>query len=195
VQDSERVNSVKGALLAGVVGEVQQLLEQGKLDREELEARLEAEDLSIIDGKLLLGAWYAVDAMGRIFDLLWEETDPQELEVPRERGRRTARQLAESGIYRQVQVSRERQGREFGRILTSLAGTMFNFMRWDYESDDGGRSSRVIVSEAAAWPEVMRLACEGFVETLVAASGGRPVRVTSRRQTPDRVVFDVRVTG
>jgi hypothetical protein len=195
VQDPARGKSVKGALLAGVVHEVQQLLERGKLDRDELEARLEAEDLAILDGKLLPGAWYPVAAMGRIFDLLWEETAPGKPEGPRERGRRTARQVAESGVYRQVQVSRGRQGQEFGHILTSLAPTMFNFMHWEYESGDGGRTSRVIVTEAADWPDVMRIACEGFIETLVAAAGGRPVRVTSERPTPGRVVFDVRVTG
>jgi len=184
---------VKGALLAGVVQKLQELVEHGKLPRERLEARLEAQDLAILDAKLLLGAWYPVAAMGRIFDLLWEEVGPRQPEMPRERGRRTARQLAESGIYRQVQVSRGRQGQEFGQILTSLAGTMFNFMGWQYESEDGGRTSRIIVSEAADWPEVMRLACEGFIETLVAASGGHSVRVTSERKARDRVVFDVRV--
>lgn len=186
------MKSVKGALLADVVQELRERVEQGKLGREALEARLEAQDLAILDGKLLLGAWYPVDAMGRIFDVLWAETAPRQPEGPRERGRSTARQLAESGIYRQVEVSRSRQGKEFGRILTSLAGTMFNFMRWEYESQDGGRTSRVIVSEAADWPEVMRFACEGFIETLVSASGGHPVRVTSQRPTPDRVVFDIR---
>lgn len=195
MQDSARAKSVKGGLLAGVVQDLQRLVEQGKLDRDELEARLEAGDLAILDEKLLVGAWYPVDAMGRLFDLLWEESAQRRPEAARERGRRTATQLAESGLYRQVQVSRSREGKEFGRILTSIAGAMFNFMRWDYQSDDGGRTSRVVVSDAADWPEVMRIACEGFIETLVAAAGGRAVRVTSERPTPDRVVFDVRVTG
>jgi hypothetical protein len=124
-------------------------------------------------GRLLLGSWCPVEAMGRIFDALW----------------------ADSGIYRQVQVSRERQGNEFGRILTSLGDSTFNFLRWEYQSRDGGRTARVTVSNAEAWPDVMRFACEGFIETLVAASGGSSVRVTSERPAPDRVVFDVRVAG
>jgi hypothetical protein len=195
VQESARGKSVKGSLIAGVVEDLHRLIERGVLDRDELEARLEPADLAQVDDKILVGAWYPVGAMGRILDLVWEEEAQRRPESLRERGRRAATQLAESGLYRQVQASRSRQGQEFGRMLTSLAGAMFNFMRWSYESDDGGRTSRIVVVEATGWPEVLRIATEGFIETLVAAAGGRAVRVTSERPTPDRVVFDVRVTG
>jgi hypothetical protein len=195
VQDAARERSVKGSLIAGVVEDLRRLVERGVLDRDEIEARLERADLALVDDKILVGAWYPVDAMGRILELVWEEESQRRTEALRERGRRVAAQLAESGLYRQVQASRSRHGQEFGRMLTSLAGAMFNFMRWSYETDDGGRTSRIVVAEANGWPEVLRIATEGFIETLVAAAGGRAVRVTSERPTPDRVVFDVRVTG
>jgi hypothetical protein len=88
-----------------------------------------------------------------------------------------------------------RHGAGFGRMLTSLTAAMYDFGRWDYAGEDGARIARVSVADAAAWPDVLRLATEGFVETLVAAAGGLAVRVTSQRPTPDRVEFEIRIVG
>lgn len=186
---------MKGSLLEGALRDLRRLLERGALDRDELEARLPAADLALLEQKILAGAWYPMASLARVLELVWEEESGRRPEALRERGRKAATRLVESGLYRQVDAARRRRGAEFGRMLTSLAGAMYDFGRWEYEGDDEGRTSRVIVSDVAPWPDVLRLATEGFIETLVAAAGGQAARVTSERPTPERVVFQIRIVG
>jgi hypothetical protein len=77
--------------------------------------------------------------------------------------------------------------------MASLAGAIFNVSRWRFVVDARDPAvHRIEVSEARALPEVSRWAAQGFIEYTASRLTGAPVRVTSERPAPDRIVFTLR---
>ena len=64
--------------------------------------------------------------------------------------------------------------------------------RWRFEVVDAARRAYLIeVTEAAALPEVARLAAEGFIGFVSARLSDAPLCVTSERPEPDRILFRI----
>jgi hypothetical protein len=195
--------SIKGTALAAVVTDLQQLVASGRIAREAVEARLAAEDLRLLDDKVLPGLWYPLGSYARMAELLWEvegENDPAYLVA---RGARAAERLFEAGLYQQMQrgeaIGAEKRERgeawtEFdGNLMASLAGAIFNVSRWRYRRHPEDASlSRLEVTEADALPEVSRWAAQGFVEYMASRLTGVRVQATSERPSPSRIVFTLR---
>ena len=197
------IASIKGAALHALATDGAGLLRSGRLSREALEARLEAEDLRVLDDKVLPGSWYPLACYRRMTELLWEIEGHRDPAYLLARGARTAERLFEAGIYQQLRRGEEigTQKRERnegwsasdGNLLTSLAGAIFNVSRWRFcnEPDDPS-VNRIEVSEAGELPDVSRLAAQGFIEYAATRIAGAPVRVASERPSPDRIVFTLR---
>jgi hypothetical protein len=199
------VPSIKGSAFEMVVRDVVRLLESGKLPREVAEARLEAEDLRLLEDKVVPATWYPLTSHRRLTELLWEfegERDPKYLIA---RGARAAERLFDAGLYQQMKrgeelgVAKRERGEpwsEFdGNLMTSLAGAIFNVSRWRYRRHpEDVYVSRIEVSGATDLPEVARWAAQGFVEYIATRATGNPVQVTSERPAKDRIVFTLRLT-
>jgi hypothetical protein len=192
--------SIKGTALASVVEDLRRLLEMGRLAREQLEARLEAEDLRILDAKVSPGLWYPLASYARLSAVLVEREGGGRPGYVVERGARAAERLFATGLYRQLErgeeIGAEKRARGEGwgalegNLVTSLAGAIFNVSRWRFEVDpDDDRLQRIEVCEAEALPEVSRLAAQGFIEYTASRLSGTPVRVESERVGRDRIVF------
>jgi len=199
------IPSIKGSAIMVAVADLNRLVELGRISREELEVRLEAEDLKLLDEKMLVSAWYPVASYGRIAELLADlEAGPggREAYLIR-RGRATANRLFEAGLYAQLERVKERvdnlhDAHVFDphqvRLTLSLWGAMVNFTRWHYEPDPKDlQSFRCEVSEAAAFPEALRLSNTGFLEGVFSGLAKAPVEVTSQRTDPDTIVYRARV--
>jgi hypothetical protein len=52
------MSGAKGTAIASVVEDLNRLLQEGKISREELEARLEANDLEVLDQKIVPALWH-----------------------------------------------------------------------------------------------------------------------------------------
>jgi hypothetical protein len=194
------VASIKGTALQGLAMDVAGLIQTGRISRAAVEARLEAEDLRVLEEKVLPGSWYPLACYRRMTELLWEiegQRDPAYLLA---RGARTAQRLFDAGIYQQMrrgeEIGAQKRARNEGwtesdgNLLTSLAGAIFNVSRWRYRNQPGDpTSNRIEVSEAAELPEVSRLAAQGFIEYAASRISGSDVRVSSERPSPDRIVF------
>jgi len=182
--------SVKGTLLLGVVVQVRRLVRAGRVGADELEVKLEPGDLALLEQKILPSSWYPVSALERMLELVWAKEGGRRPEFLREQGRASAEALAAAGIYRQLAASsgRRREPDAFGRLLCTLSSAMYDFMEWRHL---GGPRGVTEVDGAADWPDVLRIATEGFIEHAVRHAGGLDVRVTSERPTRDRVVFYV----
>ena len=125
------VPSIKGSAFQSVVHDLAELIKAGKIAREAVEARLEAEDLLLLDDKILPGLWYALASYRRMTELLWEVEGNREPAYLMARGARSAERLFEAGLYQQMQrgeelgaAKRERgeAWSEFdGNLMTSLA--------------------------------------------------------------------------
>lgn len=198
--------SIKGSAFQSVVHDLTRLIEAGKIARETVEARLEAEDLRVLDDKILPGFWYALACYRRMSELLWEIEGKRDPAYLMARGARSAERLFEAGLYQQMRrgeelgaAKRERgeAWSEFdGNLLTSLAGSIFNVSRWRYRRHpEDANVNRIEVTGARELPEVARWAAQGFIEYSASRISGVHVVVTSERPAPDRIVYTLRRTG
>jgi len=200
------IPSIKGTAFQSVVEDVNRLVEAGRLPEAELEARLEAEDLRLLEEKVLPGLWYPLASYARLTELLMRVEGGGRSEYVVGRGARAAERLFAAGLYHQLargeeisakkRAASERWSEAEANLMTSLAGAIFNVSRWRYvgnPSDD--RSTRIEVTEAEALPEVSRWAAQGFVEYTTSRLSGLTTRVSSERPSPDRIVFTLRRMG
>jgi hypothetical protein len=197
--------AIKGSAFQSVVEDVERLVREGRLGREELEVRLAPEDLPLLEEKVLPALWYPIETYRRLSELLMEVEGGGRTEYVTRRGARAAERLFSLGIYQQLrrgeQIAEEIRSsgsawtQQDGAIMASLAGAIFNFTSWRFVADPEGRGAhRIEVSDAAALPEVARFAAQGFIEHVSTRLARAHVRVTSQRPAPDRVVFQLRPT-
>jgi hypothetical protein len=195
--------SIKGTAFQSVVEDLQRLLEVGRISRESLEARLEADDLRLLDLKVAAGLWYPLSSYRRLTEVLLEVEGRGNPAYVVQRGARAAERLFAAGLYLQLQrgeelgaekrAKHEAWSARDGNLVASLAGAIFNVSRWRFELDPGdARIQRIEVTEAAKLPEVSRLAAQGFLEYTTSRLAGTPMCVTSERTAPDRIVFTLR---
>lgn len=199
------VPSIKGSAFQSVVADLVRLVEAGKVRRESLEARLEAEDLALLDDKVLPGLWYSLGAYQRMSEVLWDVEGNRDPAYLMARGARSAERLFEAGLYQQMQrgeelgaAKRERgeAWSEFdGNLMTSLAGAIFNVSRWRYRRHpEDANVTRIEVTAARDLPEVSRWAAQGFIEYMASRMTGLTVQVSSERPTQDRIVYTLRMS-
>ena len=197
--------AIKGSAFQSVVEDVQRLLQEGRISREELEVRLEPADLPLVDDKILPAFWYPIETYRRLSELLMELEGSGRPEYVVRRGSRAAERLFALGIYQQLrrgeQIAEEIRSygsawtQQDGAIMASLAGAIFNFGKWRFVADPENRGAhRIEISDAAALPEVARLAAQGFIGYVSTRLAKAHVRVTSERPAADRVVFQLKPT-
>ena len=187
--------SIKGTAFASAVEDLRALVESGRLRREQLEARLSPDDLAHVDGKVLPGDWYPIDAYGRILEVLGEVCGGG-VSYHVGRGRLAAKRLLESGIYRQLDRARRMQSESdpgtLVNVMLTVGRTLYNFGVWE-RVDVAGEPGllRFEIRDVAALPENARHTVQGFVAWAAENLVGPKARVESRRPAMDRVQFDI----
>jgi hypothetical protein len=192
--------AIKGSAFEAVVGDLNRAIEAGRISRDEVEARLEPEDIPVLDTKAVVSSWYPIETYRRLTEVLVDVEGGGRPEYLIERGARAAERLFAAGVYQQLrfgderaeqlQEGGERWGQRDGDIMATLAGAIFNVSRWRFEVVDAARRVYLIeVTEAAGLPEVARLAAEGFIGYVSTRLSGAPLRVTSERPERDRILF------
>jgi len=140
--------SVKGSLIAGTIEKARKLLEEGRLSRPALEARLSPEELALFDAPTSLSSWYDLDFYQRVAELMHDLEGGNPHEYFRGQGFARAQKLIDSGLYQQMEYlgrsevagtldpkSRfEAYGRDLRRLVT-LSGSILNFSRWSVARD------------------------------------------------------------
>ncbi len=165
-------------------------VDSGRLPRAELEARLERDDLRYLDKPLAASTWVPIAAYRRVVELLIElEADGAPELYLHKRGVRSAERLHKIGLYRQFEASVDTWGGRVGKIATTMAAVIYNFTRWTFESGESHGDFRILVAEAADFPEVARFTTQGFIEYTSRVVSGSEVRVRSERAAADRIVF------
>lgn len=196
--------AIKGSAFQSVVEDVQRLLQEGRISREELEVRLEPADLPFLEDKVLPPFWYPIETYRRLSELLMELEGGGRPEYIVRRGARAAERLFTLGIYQQLRrgekIAEEMRSsgsawsQQDGAIMASLAGAIFSFTSWRFVADPERGAHRIEVSDAAGLPEVARFAAQGFIEYVSTRLAKAHVRVTSERPSPERVVFQLKPT-
>lgn len=179
--------SVKGTVFRGVVEDVRQLVERGRMRAEELESELPARDRAILDDKVLDAAWYPMETYARLMDLLCRREGGGRERYYQQRGARTAERLIEAGLYSQLSfLGRfEEDAQSVGapdsraaidgyiarlRRVVSMAGSIYSSGRWIVEVDPDDAQRVVIeIHDAGAYSEGVRHAIEGFLNACARA--------------------------
>jgi len=183
--------SVKGAIFQMAVEAVKQAIQGGRISEDEVEVKLEAEDLRFLDEKILMGTWYPVDSFDRMVQLTSGSITAEYPDYLVRRGRKAADQLLGNQIYRRFNDTIEERGDQGGASVLTLAQLMMNFSSWELLPYESGDTSHFVieVTEAGPMPDVLRYTAQGFIERVAELMVGSPMQVTSERPTLDRLTF------
>jgi hypothetical protein len=184
------VPSVKGVLVRSAVERLQSCLAAGRLSREQLELRLEREDLGLFEKDAIVnGLWYPATRFERLLDLIYE-VEGRRPEALVALGRSAAEGLLGASAFAGIFEATARRGRHEsgGPILMKLAELMLNFTRWKYVGA-GADEFSVEVGEAAEFHEHARHLAQGLIEFFGTQLFETPLRVESQRPSRDRIVF------
>lgn len=185
---------VKGSAIESVVADVNRLVEEGRLSREALEARLPGSDLQLLETKIVPALWYPYGSYGRLMEILFEVEGRRSTEYLVERGRRAAERVRAMGIYAQLKGDWSNWGERVGPILATLGPAMYKDTQWRIEMHGLGDelSYRLEVDCPAEFPDICRWPTQGFIEyvsCLYTSGRNRKPRVRSERVSPERMVF------
>jgi hypothetical protein len=184
-----QVASIKGIAFQFVWNGLDDLRREGKLDRAELEARLPAEDLELLDQEVVSGLWYPITSFRRLLAFALEKEGRPPSNWP-QRGYEVAEILLANKTYKDFLAAAVQRGDRSGFTLTQLGTLLLNFSKWSFEEEPAdGSMFHVVVDEAAELPDELIGLAEGFIAFLSLRVLGRPVEVSSERVGPDRVVF------
>jgi hypothetical protein len=195
---------IKGTLFAGVLDDLRRLIEEGRVTPETLEARLEPEDLQLLEVKVSPSTWYDIFAYHRLAEILCDAEGAGRDDYWYERGVRAARRLIEMGIYSQLEylgrtrTSRARDpearfeafAKDMKRLM-SLHASMLNFGEWSSVVDpDLGDRYRVEIRGVAGIPDGIFRAAAGFFSELASQRSRQSSRLwLYERPEPDLVLF------
>ena len=185
------VGGVKGTAIESVVADVNRLVDAGGISRADLEVRLEADDLELLDQKLLPSAWYSLGSYGRLMQLLFETEGRRRIEYLVERGRRAAERIRNAGLYAQLSADRDRWGDRLGSMMVTIGPAMYRDTEWSFRllAASGGLRFEIEISVPESFPDVCRHATQGFIEFTAIHASGQNVRVSSERVGPTRIVI------
>ena len=191
---------IKGSAFQAVIDDLQRLQQSGGL----ADGDLEPGDLELLRAGIQAGSWYPIAAYRRMLALLVaKESGPDREAYLRRRGRAAAERILKMGLYshldaamRAAERAPDRWVEQVGRVMTTLSPAMFSFSRWEFVAGDAARLFSLNVHEAGDIPEETRILLQGFIEALFVPFTDDRVQVTSRRPSPDLIVYEgARLTG
>ncbi len=184
------LKSMKGGTIQAVVEDIHRLVDEGRISETELEARLTPQDLRILAAKINPFGWYPIDSYERMVELLAsKEAGGRREAYLVNRGAKAAERLKASGVYQQLSASADDWGPRVGKLMVSIQSALLNFTKWTFENLGADHSFRLIATEAAEFPEAARYAAQGFIEYIANQTAPVELRITSERETPDRIVY------
>jgi len=194
--------SLKGSVITELAEDLNKLVVDGALSCSELERRLTAEDIAILESEIVVSQWYSVKFYQRSAELLRDVVGGGRNEYLMERGLAKGEKLIEAGLYQQMEyatrarvqaeVSPEARYAAYGRdlrLIVTLSQSLLNFTRWSPIPDpDHADRYLIVVSEAADYPDALAWATQGLIESM-AATHGLANLWNHERTGPDRIVF------
>jgi hypothetical protein len=184
------VPSVKGVLLRGAVERIGSYLGSGRLTREQVELRLEHEDLDLFEKDAIVnGLWYPATRYERLLDLI-HQVEGRRPEALVAFGRSAAESLLGATAFAGIFEATARRGRHEsgGPLLVKLTELMLNFTRWKYVGA-GPDEFAIEVTGAADFHEHARHSAQGMIEFFASHLFDTRVDMQSERPSPDRIVF------
>jgi hypothetical protein len=180
--------NVKGAAIQAAWMRVNELLETGRITREQLEARLSPRALEIVEQKILPSLWYSIAAGAEISQLVADVDGGGNTSHMTKLGAETAHRFLAGGTFKDFIEGATHNRTRRGESLVRLAELMLDFGDWHFEGDDL-LDFKVVVTEAEQLPETTRFSIQGFIAVLTTEISKQQIICDSQRPSPDTVVF------
>lgn len=186
----------KGSIVVGAVASLRHLRRSGRVRNAQIEARLSAAALELLEEKIDIGRWYPMSAFAELVDFEWELVAGRDPEYARQSGAKGAQRLFQSGRYQQLDFA-QRTGRVENRealvrqskLITTVTSMLYNFLEVSVGIDPKRpQELQIVYANATEFTEPLRYTTEGFMNAINEAQGSSR-RWTSERTAPDRVVF------
>jgi hypothetical protein len=179
---------IKGTAFRSVVEDIKRLIDAGELCPEDLARHLSEKDRGFLDCIVTPSGWFPIATYGHMLELLASEKGGGDaVGYLRRRGARAAEQLL-SGTYESLAAEARTWGPRVGQTMVGISKLLYNFMSWDFREVEN-EVFDVETRDAADFPETARYTAEGFLHWFAVHAAGRPMRVESRRPSPDRLIF------
>jgi len=188
--------SAKGSIVMGVVATLRKHRKGGQVSNEQLAARLSGAALELLEQKIELARWYPMPAFAELVAFEWEMIGKRDPAYARASGALSADRQIESGRYQQMDYAKRAKKAESrsalllqARLITTVTAAFYNFLETSVAIDPA-RPDRleIVYANAAAFPEPLRYATEGFMNQINQRQGS-PRRWLSDRSAPDRILF------
>lgn len=194
--------SIKGSIFSRAVEDINKLVADAAITREDLERRLGSAGVELLDRAIQPAGWYPVKIYGLMLEVLRDVAGGGSDDYLYRRGAQSAEAMIEKGIYQQLDyLSRTEVGatedpaerfRAFGRDLTllvSLHGVMMNFGHQTSRVDPDHDDRYVIeLADAADCPDTLCCTTTGFMNRMAREHGNGDLWTWSRPRK-DFVVF------
>lgn len=190
--------SVKGLFLAGAVAQVRKAIRQARVLRDQVELRLDGQDVPFLDEKVDPALWYPVATLGHYLDVLADLEGGERRDVWVRIGRRAADMAAHTGRYRQLSLDRTigsspTEVLRYGRLVTSVITAFYDFSRMSFGPHPSDPDAfQIDWYDVAELPESNRHCAEGFIARVAHHASPAKFDVTSQRPAPDHIVFTIR---
>ncbi|MHC4106932.1 MAG: hypothetical protein ACYSTY_02485 [Planctomycetota bacterium] len=184
--------SIKGVAIQPIVELTHELLDSGRISRDQAESALGLPELRLLDEKLEPTLWYPIASAQRIEFFVAETMGWDVAEMMRDLGITAAkRTLHQSGTRNLIEGARKHDKR-MGHIIVGLGSLIVNFGEWKFHGDVFGEF-RLDATGMDPFPETTRYATEGFIEVLAHELTGHPAVATSERPSPSHIIFEGRI--
>jgi hypothetical protein len=189
------VPSIKGAAIQSLFEDILQLEAKGRISAEELEARLEAEDLACLRAKLDVARWYPLTTYDRCTRLLCDHHGGDRESFLRQRGEAAGKRLTDSGIYPQLEladrIDKERAAQRLladVKLMVTVFGSMLSVGKLVASQDEAGQL-RLEIQGATPLPDVLAPVILGMVNHLATRIDGSQKSYRFERVTADLWVY------
>lgn len=190
--------SVKGIFLVGAVASVRRAIRDGKVTRDEVEVRLDGQDVPFLDEKADPALWYPVVTLGHFLDVLADLDGTDRVQALRAIGRAAADMAAHTGRYGQLDPSRKagdspNEVLRYGRLVTSVITAFYDFSRMSFgPAPDDPDAFQIDWFDVGDLPESNRFCAQGFIERIAHRAASGSLAVASQRPAPDHIIFTLR---
>jgi hypothetical protein len=163
--------AIKGSGIESLVADIARYLEEKEANPEEIEARLDCDDIALLREKVIASRWYPMEQYERLCGALYELAGggASVEEFQYERGVAAAERLIQSGIYLQLDYSNDEKTTSEAllhdvKLRASLIGAMLNCgtAHAEYDPDEPG-SIRIEIREASGIPDLLACTIAGFI--------------------------------
>jgi hypothetical protein len=193
--------SIKGSAIVSLVEDLRRCIDESRVTFEEVEARLLAEDVALLDTKISPSRWYPVEQYLRLTEMLYqvEGRGLDQAAFQRRRGAGAAERLIQSGIYQQLDYSEVDRGgspedlRREIKLRLSLISSMINrgTPHTEFDPDQPARV-RIELRDAREVPDLLAHAIAGFLGKCAETRSSKPGSWRAERVAPDVLQFSDR---